>query len=143
MHIFISNYSCPELLIDKIPYLNETNYNILKSKLATAQINFKNVNVFKTVDVFDKKYSFVNLSNILYYILDKQAYISFVKLLSNKNLKENGSILLNYYWDDSLPDIKNEIVYRTLDAKSYKSDYNVRDESVEKTRQEIKVYTKK
>ncbi len=143
MHIFISNYSYPELLMGKIPYLNEKNYYILKSKLATAQINFKNVGIFKTVDVFDKKYSFVNLSNILYYILDKQAYISFVKQLSNKNLTENGSILLNYYWDDSLSDIKNEIVYRTLDAKSYKFDYDVRDGLVEKTRQEIKVYTKK
>ena len=141
-HCFLGNNSYPEFIMNEIPYLNEKNYYILKSKLNEDKINFKNVDIFKTADAFNKKYAFINLSNILYYILDKQAYIYFINLLSNKNLKENGSILLNYYWDDTFSDSKNEIVYQTLNAKSYKSDYKDNDGLTKKTRQEIKVYTK-
>ena len=142
-HCFLGNNSYPEFLIDKIPYLNEKDYYILRSKLNEEKINFKNVDILKTVDVFDKKYDFINLSNILFYIPDKQAYIYFINLLSNKSLKENGTILLNYYWDDSLPDTKNEIVYQTLNAQPYKSDYDDNGGLTKKTRSEIKVYTKK
>ncbi len=141
-HCFIGNRVNPNMFSKEIPYLNKKEYNILKSKLDTAKINFKNVDIFKTVDVFNKKYSFVNLSNILYYILDKQAYIHFIHLLSSERLKENGSILLNYYWDDSLPDVRNEIVYQNINSESYKSDYDDRYELMKKARKEIKVYTK-
>lgn len=142
-HCFISNYSKPTMIAEQIPYLNEENYNLLKSKLENVQINFKNVNIFKTVDVFDKQYSFVNLSNILHYIHDKETYISFINVLSNKNLKENGSILLNYYLDNSLNDTRNEIIYKTLNVESYELNYNCRDEGNQIQHQEIKIYRKK
>lgn len=50
-------------------------------------------------------------------------------------------ILLNYYWDNSLPDKKNEIVYQNLNVYSYTSPYCdcIKSKNV---CNEVKVYSK-
>lgn len=138
-HCFIDDYVYPSIVADQIPYLNEKNYNILKSKIAGIKINFQNVDLFNTVDVFDKKYSFINLSNILYYISDKQAFINFIHFLSLKNLQNKGSILLNYYWDHSDFNDQDLSIYESLNAYSYNLNYEKIGRIFQK---EIKVYTK-
>lgn len=140
-HCFLGCHVSPMLIKSKIPYLDIDNYKILKNMLNNAEIHFENIDIFETINSFTKKYGFINFSNILYYIYDKEAYVNFIKLLSDNNLQEQGSILLNYYWDNSLPDKKNEIVYQNLNVYSYTSPYcdYIKSKNV---CYEVKVYSK-
>ena len=140
-HCFIGNNVNPNFISNKIPYLDKEKYYLLKDKLDESKIRFENTDIFNILRLFGKEYSFINLSNILYYILDKDAYVYFISCLSKQNLKANGSILLNYYWDNSLIDEKNKIIYQKLGVDSYECDYHDNNQN-QQIQEEIKVYTK-
>ncbi len=96
--LFFGSAGSNKVVSKRIPFLDYPNYNLLKGKLDNTKINFKNINIFDTVNEFHSQYSFINLSNILDYIKDQESFIKFIKYLVDNNLKENGKILLNYHW---------------------------------------------
>lgn len=134
----------PLPLIEKrIPYMNDRNYNLLKGNIIDCKINYKNLDVFKLPLEFNDKYCFINLSNILQYILNKDKFIKLVHELSINNLLDDGSILLNYYWNstsDSV-DYSNHEVYIKLNANKYLIDDTATVD--QKVSGSIMVYTKK
>lgn len=132
-----------ELLQKRIPYMNIKNYKLLKDKLFDCKIVYKNLDIFELPFEFNEKYCFINLSNILQYILDKDKFIKLVNELSINNLLNDGSILLNYYWNsnsDSV-DYSNHEVYNKLNANKYLIDDTATVD--QKVSGSIMVYTKK
>lgn len=82
----------------RIPYLNKIKYEYLKNIIDENKITFKNIDILKLTEII-KKYDFINLSNIMDYIPDKDLFIDFILKLNN-NLNENGKILVNYSWSE-------------------------------------------
>lgn len=135
----ISNWN---LINKRIPYVEKKNYNLLKDKLVDYSFNYKNIDMFQINKNFKDNYDFINLSNICQYVSDKEKFIDFVKQLSNKNLNKNGSILLNYIWNNNHRYYCDEVVYEKLNALSYPiNEIAIYDDKCSSG--EIKVYTKK
>lgn len=84
----------------RVSYLNEEYfyYTQNKLKLAKSIINFKLVDLLNVNKYFNKKYDFINCSNIINYIDDRNTIINFFKNIIEYNLNTDGTILLNYYW---------------------------------------------
>lgn len=83
---------------NRLLYLNETEFQKVKSKLDNNNIHFENINIFDIRTHFNSTYDFINCSNIASYITDKNNLINLFKDIINNNLNQNGVILLNYYW---------------------------------------------
>ena len=82
--------------LDNIAYLDSKNYEILKR--SPYNITFSNTDVFELPNIYQKKYDFINLSNICDYINDTDKFIELINKLKINNLKNNGSILIAYSW---------------------------------------------
>lgn len=116
--MFLGGADYNELVSKRIPYMDKQNFNILKDKIDDSNINFKNIDIFQIFDEFNKKYSFINLSNIYCYIKDKNKFIELNNKLKKYRLSNNGTILLNYNWSIDIwrLDCDNE-VFKKLKAK--------------------------
>lgn len=97
-------------IINYNPYLQGNNYNLLKSKLEKANINFIIDDIGNYINNSKKKYDFVNLSSIIYY------YDNYSELLKNIKLTNNGFALTYlYYMSSKIKDFYN---YCTFDVDS-------------------------
>lgn len=119
---FLNKEGIHPLIVKRIPYMDLTNYEILKNKIDNCEILYKNLDILKIDNFFKNKYSFINLSNILQYVLNKKKFVNLIKNLDKNNLEDNGNILLNYHWlplldlkDDEL----NTSVYKKLNVSSF------------------------
>ena len=97
----ISNF-CPFLT-------SEVDYNSLKNKLSTVNMQFKYCNAINLPDVFNKNYDLILLSNILDYAYIYWGYNWKIQNLNNyianllKMLNNNGIIFLHYIFYASKP----------------------------------------
>lgn len=132
-----------DILKKRIPYINKEYFEKIKIMIPECKINYKNIDIFEIPNEFTQKYSFINLSNILQYIVDKQSYIDFIKNLATNNLIDGGSILLNYYWHDlEIGDLINKDVYEKCNAQAYTID-DLATQKYKKESGSIMVYTKR
>ena len=82
--------------------LNAEMYNVLKSKIPYAKIEFVAADITDVPQLFGR-YDYVDFSNVLYYyqrIFPEESAkkaINFVKLVYENNLNEDG--LFKYYYD--------------------------------------------
>lgn len=116
IYLFYGSAGSDDLLKRRIPYLNYDNYVTLKENINNADINFKNIDLLQICNEFNGKYNFINLSNIYTYIKDKNKFIEFINNLKKLNLANNGSILLNYYWNNKCG--CDDIVFEYLKANT-------------------------
>lgn len=100
--------------IERNPYLQDNNYEKLKTILKTdaIKINPITANIINTK--FNKEYDLINLSNILSYYFDKKEYIDYLK--SNFYLTDDGEII-NYFYH--LSDKNKEEFQQFLNPNSY------------------------
>ncbi|MBQ9182130.1 MAG: DUF3419 family protein [Bacilli bacterium] len=119
--------------LDGIDYLDIEKYKSLQN--INSNINFKKCDVFELPNKYHKKYDFINLSNIYNFIDNSDDFVDLINILDNKNLKENGKILVTYSW-------KKPNFYSKINYISKK--LNARQIRVNKTSDDsIVVYTKK
>ena len=107
-------------ILENNPYLQENNYEKLKSILQTEyiKINTKVADITKVK--FSKEYDLINLSNILTYCFKSlEEYIDFLN--NNFSLKENGEII-NYFFHMN-QDIETKI-NNIISTNSYVEDIN-------------------
>lgn len=96
--LFRHDFYKKETVIENNPFLQENNYEKLKSilKLEYIKINPIVLDIIKTK--IDKKYDLINLSNILSYYFNKdnlEEYVNYLK--TNFNLTNDGEII-NYFY---------------------------------------------
>ena len=128
------------LIKKRITYLNEDKFYELKDKIKLDKVNFQKVDIFDVPDKFNKKYSFINLSNIYDYCPKKEFFILLKKLIVN-NLDNRGKIMLNYCWSTIDKYDMSAYIKPYLDIEEIKiSDICLNDEKNEGT---IMVYSKK
>lgn len=84
------------------PYLDDNNYDTLKNKLNTFDIDFVNDDVFNISINTNKKYDFIYLSNIAFYRFTLKSLIKIVNNFSD-NLNENGNLGLVYLYNYNDP----------------------------------------
>ena len=84
-----------------IPYLKKENYEKLQKNLENYEINFITCDILEIFEHYKNKYDFINYSNILQYIDDRETLLKFIKLIikSKEHLNENGTIIINYSWN--------------------------------------------
>lgn len=115
--LFRQDFYKMESIIEYNPYLQDKNYEKIKSILKTEPIKIKTMTLDILKTALNSKYDLVNLSNILSYYFDKtkiREYISYLK--NNFNLTSNGEII-NYFYnmtDECLEEFK-----KYLNANSY------------------------
>lgn len=115
--LFRQDFYKMESIIEYNPYLQDKNYEKIKSILKTEPIKIKTMTLDILKTTLNSKYDLVNLSNILSYYFDKtkiREYISYLK--DNFNLTSNGEII-NYFYnmtDECLEEFK-----KYLNANSY------------------------
>lgn len=115
--LFRQDFYKMESIIEYNPYLQDKNYEKVKSILKTEPIKIKTMTLDILKTALNSKYDLVNLSNILSYYFDKtkiREYISYLK--NNFNLTSNGEII-NYFYnmtDECLEEFK-----KYLNANSY------------------------
>lgn len=105
--LFLDNKVPKELFIKINNYLQDNNYNQLRDMLDRVIINFIESDFYHLLGhINDKRYDFINLSNIYEYInydygttrakaLD---YYQFIEYLIDNHLKVEGSLLLAYMY---------------------------------------------
>lgn len=107
-------------ILENNPYLQENNYEKLKSILQTEYIKINPVVADITKVKFSKEYDLINLSNILTYCFKSlEEYIDFLN--NNFSLKENGEII-NYFFHMN-QDIETKI-NNLISTNSYVEDIN-------------------
>ena len=83
------------------PYLDDRNFEILKSKLVNTNINFYEGNIFHLIESLPKSYDLINLSSIIYYIKDtygSSPFLEYLKFLESLPLNDDG-IAFTYLYD--------------------------------------------
>lgn len=104
VNVFFIGDDC-DINPDKIPYLDKELFIRLKNKLLNYDLTFKRADIYEIPNVFEKKYDFINLSNILDYRGGSfHSFKNFMIKLIQNNLNDEGSILLKYGFknDDDL-----------------------------------------
>lgn len=105
--IFLDNKVPKELFIKINNYLQDNNYDQLKSMLDNVTINFIEADFYHILDyICGKRYDFINLSNIYEYINydsgatkeKAQEYYQYIEYLMNSHLNGEGSLLLVYMY---------------------------------------------
>ncbi len=101
-------------IVNKNPYLQGDNYNILKDKLKNVEINH-NVKDLSKMDFskITKVYDLVNLSSIIYYSFEK--YHDYKKLVESIPLSDNGVVVTYLYH------VREDII-RNFSEKNYSFD---------------------
>ncbi len=102
-------------LINNNPYLQDDNYDIVKSKIGDINIKFHKGNIFNLM-TDDKKYDLVNLSNIIQYIpFDKplEQYKEYIKSLP---LSDRGVV---FSYIISYPNKWKEIIEKSSLSDNY------------------------
>ena len=99
--LFRTEITNKKITIDNNPYLQDDNYEIVKSKINGINIKFHMGSIFNIINSDMKGFDLVNLSNIINYIklydMDYKDYQTFIK---NIPLNDNGVVLtylMNYY----------------------------------------------
>lgn len=98
-------------VLENNPYLQENNYEKLKTILQTEYLKVNPVVADITKVKFADAYDLINLSNILsYYFKDLDEYITFLR--ANFSLKENGQII-NYFFrmNQDIEEKANKLLY--------------------------------
>lgn len=99
--LFSSQPYSKKMQVQNNPYLDEKNFNILKSKIGDARINFLEGNIFYLISNLSKKYDLINLSSIIYYLRDtykESPLLEYLKFLDRLPLKEEG-VAITYLYD--------------------------------------------
>lgn len=106
--LFVNDQDASLRAIKLNPYLNERNYYLLKKKIDNVRINCLTGNIMNLGDQINKRYDFINLSNIYMYQLSilmdepdchqEEKYKHFVK---NLQLNPDGRIIS--YLKDYVP----------------------------------------
>ena len=98
-------------VLENNPYLQENNYEKLKTILQTEYLKVNPVVADITKVKFADAYDLINLSNILsYYFKDLDEYIIFLK--TNFLLKENGQIINYFFWmKQDIEEKANKLLY--------------------------------
>lgn len=82
-----------------VPYLeNEQAYNKLKEKIKDCKINYVGGDLTELVNTLNEKYDYINLSNIIDYIEDKDSAKKLYTNIFNNLLNQNGMCMLEYEW---------------------------------------------
>ena len=100
----------------RVSYLNDEKYMVLKNSLCDVDISFKCIDLYDILFCYDKKYDFINLSNIFTYVDSDVDFISFINILKEKYLNSSGGIILDYSWSSSL-DCYSEVI-ESIGARS-------------------------
>lgn len=116
--------------IERIAYLDEKNFYILKELLKNCEITFKNCNFLDVFENFNDSYDFINLSNISTY-LNQLDFVKIVREAISNHLSFNGNIMINYSWYEansvsSINEIGNMLgaSQRTVSSVSYQGKNN-------------------
>ncbi len=108
-YVFRSNYVFYYLFFDtnssinrvkrNVPYLeSEENYNILKQRIETSKIKYVGGDLTELVQTLDKKYDYINLSNIIDYFDDKVFAGKLYSIIFNNLLNKDGMCMMEYEW---------------------------------------------
>lgn len=82
-----------------VPYLtSEKSYEKLKEKLPNANINFIGKDLINLTNEIEKKYDYINLSNIIDYIHDKKLAKKVYSKIFNNLLNKDGMCIMEYEW---------------------------------------------
>lgn len=84
--------------IDANPYLQENNYDKVRSILQTESIRINPVVADIKKARFDGEYDLVNLSNILLYHYNDTEIEKYIEFMKRFNLKPNGEVI-HYFYD--------------------------------------------
>ncbi len=84
-----------------VSYLNEEHFYHIQNRLnvSNSTIQFKQADLLKVTKYFNNNYDFINCSNIINYIDNNEVIMKFFKEIIERNLNQDGLILLNYYWN--------------------------------------------
>lgn len=107
--VFRSNYVFYYLFLDtnvsinrvkrNVPYLeNKQAYNKLKEKIKDCKIKYVGGDLTELVNTLNEKYDYINLSNIIDYIEDKDSAKKLYTNIFNNLLNQNGMCMLEYEW---------------------------------------------
>jgi hypothetical protein len=101
-YFFLGACGTPASKEHSIEYLTEEGFQIAKDKV-NDNVSFKNADVNILPYIYgDKKYDFINLSNIFNYISNQEAFSKIIESLLNNNTTEDGIILAGYVWNSIL-----------------------------------------
>ena len=131
-YFYLDNNLDLDLVKRRIPYLDKENYYKLKN-LINNIIKFKNTDVFGLNNI-NKKYDFINFSNIFYYV-DEKNYIEFLKNIYRNNLNEDGFLVFNYFWDNYKLDVNDYLLLKDLNF----IEYDINDLAVHRKKEKGKV----
>ena len=95
---FFMDGCCTPNLYD-VGYVEKTKFEQTKQILneKNININYDLIGVYRLYN-YQEKYDFINLSNIMNYMVTKLAYAKLIKKLIDNNLEKNGVILTTYNW---------------------------------------------
>ena len=109
---FIGFGGLPEVKKATIGYLDEGNY-IHAQENIHDNVGFSNIDVnLIPYEYYDKKFDFINLSNIVDYQKKTETFFKMLRLMLDQNLTDNGEILASYNWQEI--DEDNEIYNKLL-----------------------------
>lgn len=124
LFINIENINC--LKISNLYLKNIEEYNKLKNKIDNANISFNNINATDLYKVFNKKYDFILLSNILDYfnkdyIFNNRKFTAdeLRKYINNLKgiLNDDGIIFLKYIFDYATSNYRRSKIFMHSDIK--------------------------
>lgn len=85
-------------VIENNPYLQDNNYEKLKSILKNETIKLNNYVCNILTTKFSKEYDLINLSNILYYYFNNYEKKDYIKYLKNNFVLKNNGEIINYFY---------------------------------------------
>lgn len=97
-YLFFNDIGTEKEVILSNPYLEKKNFEILKKRIGSVEINFINTNVMEITQKLIKSYDFIDFSNIPAYLSNLEKYRDVIFELF-KYLNYGGSIIPAYLYD--------------------------------------------